>query len=429
MVGCGNDEGGKAAAEESETIVSTADGESATTSGAGTGVETDDTMSTGGAATGNASTDPTAPDGTSGGPPPEPEIIFDVSTVPDAPATGNCFTGLNEDFDEDGFSVGEGDCNDCDPNVNPGAVEVIVTDPDKEGNIPDPADEDCDGEVDNAPVPCDGSLPIDDAGPYNGAAAIGLCKQARNENEWGIVNAQYTRADGTPLTAGTPQHGLQFNFGPNVPPREGSQMLALSSGNSRVPGQPDACDAPSCFGLGAGSSPMGFPQNVPGCPTETDINDDIALEITLRAPTNATGFSFDFDFYSFEYPQYVCTAWNDQFVALVDPPPEGSILGNVSFDSNTNPVSVNIAFFEVCTGCPLGTAEMDGTGFDSWDGLGAGATSWLVTTAPVASGEEFTIRFTIWDTGDTNFDSTVLIDNFQWIADGGTVSVGTTPAG
>jgi hypothetical protein len=143
----------------------------------------------------------------------------------------------------------------------------------------------------------------------------------------------------------------------------------------------------------------------------------------LRAPVNATGYSFDFTFYSFEYPEWVCTAFNDQFVAIVDPPPEGAINGNIAFDSMTNPVSVNIAFFDVCDGCPAGTAPLAGTGFDAWDD--AGATSWLRTQAPVEPGSEFTIRFTIWDTGDDLFDSTVLIDNFQWLAT--PVGVNTVP--
>ena len=43
-------------------------------------------------------------------------------------------------------------------------------------------------------------------------------------------------------------------------------------------------------------------------------------------------------------------------------------------------------------------------------------------------GDEITIRFAMWDTGDTAFDSTTLIDNFQWIATPGTtVAVSTTP--
>ena len=173
-----------------------------------------------------------------------------------------------------------------------------------------------------------------------------------------------------------------------------------------------------------GTAPSGFPQDVPGCSGDTEINDDVALAVKLKAPTNATGYSFDFSFYSFEYPEFVCTMFNDQFIALVDPAPMGSVNGNVSFDSMTNPVSVNIAFFEVCDGCPLGTAELAGTGFDTWDD--AGATGWLVTTAPVEGGEEIDIRFTIWDTGDQSWDSTVLIDNFQWTAEAGTL-VETAP--
>ena len=96
----------------------------------------------------------------------------------------------------------------------------------------------------------------------------------------------------------------------------------------------------------------------------------------------------------------------------------------------TNPVSVNIALFDVCEGCMLGTDELLGTGYDTW-GFGgladAGATGWLVTTAPVDGGSTFTIRFAIWDTGDTAFDSTALIDNFRWQADAGSTTVDTQP--
>jgi hypothetical protein len=39
-----------------------------------------------------------------------------------------------------------------------------------------------------------------------------------------------------------------------------------------------------------------------------------------------------------------------------------------------------------------------------------------------------TIRFAMWDAGNALYDSTVLIDNFQWIATGGNVAVGTSSA-
>jgi hypothetical protein len=189
---------------------------------------------------------------------------------------------------------------------------------------------------------------------------------------------------------------------------------------------------------------------VPGCPVATAIHDDIALEVTLRAPTNATGYKFDFKFTSFEFAEYVCTNFNDQFIALVNPPPMGAQNGNISFDSLGNPVSVNIAFFDVCdypddfaafcsgTMCPTeppnlcsaGGSQLIGTGFDNAFGSNfedAGGTSWLRTAAPVEGGSAFAIRFAIWDTGDSSYDSTAIIDNFQWIADGGSVLVGTNP--
>ena len=139
----------------------------------------------------------------------------------------------------------------------------------------------------------------------------------------------------------------------------------------------------------------------------------MALEVQVRVPTNATGYSFNFKFYSFEFPDWVCDThgYNDQFIALVSPPPQGSYVpagstfGNVSFDSNNHPVSVNLGFFDVCDPttpnrfatnckktagatcpalpspyCPLGVGDLAGTGFDVWHtSVGpAGATRWLV---------------------------------------------------
>ena len=330
-----------------------------------------------------------------------------------------CDSGPNDDEDKDGFTPSEGDCNDCDPNMNPGAVEVPTADGET------PADENCNDLEDEPPALCDANLALEDTDPMNGARALNLCDQtSANEKTFGVISAAYVRADGSAASPGV-QVGLLDGFGPNVSPRAGDRLLVLSSGHARTANQPDACGTLSCYGSGQGVPPPGFPQDVPSCTGATDINDDIALQLQLRAPTNAKGYSFDFSFYSFEYPEWVCTSFNDQFIALVTPAPMGAINGNISFDSQNNPVSVNIAFFDVCPGCPLGDAELQGTGFDIWND--AGATSWLTTSAPVEAGSEFSIRFATWDTGDQAWDSTVLIDNFQWIADAGTISVGTIP--
>lgn len=326
------------------------------------------------------------------------------------------------DLDGDGWTKCQGDCCDeqsdgcTDPEVvNPGAVDVPAT----------MVDEDCDGTVDNAPMPCDANLAVDDTNAMHGAWAMELCKQSSGAQDWGVVSAAYVRANGAALAGTSQQYGIQSNFGPNVMTQGGTRMVAISSGRARIPGQTGSCGSLTCTGTGAGAAPAGFPQDVPSCPGATNINDDIGLQVTLRAPTNATGYQFNFKFYSFEYPEWVCTSFNDQFIALVSPPPIGSINGNISFDSMNNPVSVNVAFFDVCAGCPLGTSQLVGTGFDTWND--AGGTGWLVTTAPIGGGEQFTIRFATWDTGDSAYDSTTLLDNFRWIADGTTVVVGTGP--
>ncbi|KYF65648.1 choice-of-anchor L domain-containing protein [Sorangium cellulosum] len=328
------------------------------------------------------------------------------------------------DGDGDGFTPAGGDCNDADENVNPGAIEVEVTEPDASGQVPAPADEDCDGAIDNVAPPCDEGLALEDFDPMNGARAIDLCAVAsREDGRWGVLSARYVRGDGSPA-ARSPAVGLFDGFGPNVHVQGGARLLALSTGRARLPDHPDACWTESCSSYGPGAAPPGFPQDNPDCPPSDFINDDIGLEVVLRAPRNATGYEFLFKFYTYEYPEWVCEDFNDQFVALATPAPPGSYNGNLSFDEEGRPVSVNIAFFDVCDGCPRGSGELAGTGFSPRHD---GGTRWLKTRAPVRGGEEITLRFILFDTGDDRFDSTALIDGFRWIATGGTVSLETAP--
>lgn len=334
------------------------------------------------------------------------------------------------DRDGDGFTPAGGDCNDDDKNVNPGAIEVKITEPDGTGQVPAPADEDCDGVIDNVAPPCDDGLSLDDFDPMSGAKAIDLCTAAsRDDRRWGVLDARYVRGSGE-AAATSSAVGLLGGFGPNVRVQGGARLLALSTGSARLPGQPDACFGDSCSAYGPGSAPRGFPQDNPDCIPSELISDDIGLEVTLRAPTNATGYGFRFKFYTFEFPEWVCLDFNDQFIALATPPPPGSYNGNLSFDSAGRPVSVNFAFFDVCDGCPSGRSELEGTGFqaeNNWFTQSDGGTRWLETEAPVTGGQEITLRFMIFDTGDDRYDSTALVDGFHWIARGGAVAVGTAP--
>jgi hypothetical protein len=386
--------------------------------------------------------------------------IFDGGGTSDA-ATGSCHpTDPNGDMDMDGWTPNQGDCNDCDPDINPGAIDVLHP---NDGGTPTWGDEDCSGTPGDSAMPCDQGLALTDVDPNDAAKSIELCQTATaTDRKYGVISATYMRANGTAVTTPGAQTGIQSAFGTNVHVQGGQNMLALSSGFARTIGQAGACNGISCQTNATGTAPTGFPEDDPACPPTSVIADDVALELQIRVPSNANGYSFSFKFYSFEYPDWVCDThgYNDQFIALVTPPPmgaytpTGSTGGNISFDSNNNPVSVNLGFFDVCDPttptrfashcraadaaacpptpspyCPLGVGDLAGTGFDTWHtGVGpAGATRWLETQAPATPGSTITIRFAMWDAGNYEFDSTVLIDNFQWNATGGTVTVGTTP--
>jgi hypothetical protein len=243
-----------------------------------------------------------------------------------------CQSGPNDDADGDGWTPAEGDCNDCDPNANPAAVEVVVTEPDDEGNIPPPVDEDCSGAADDPPPPCDTTLAIDDMDPMSAARAVGLCKQATGPDDWGVVSAEWVLPDGNPAPA-NPNfhlgHGILSGFGNVIVPYEGSKLLALSSGTARQPTDP-GYQSPGGFSKGYTSGhPVGFPKESPACPgvITGPPNDGTGVRLTIRAPSNANGFSFDFDFYTYEWPGFVCSTFNDFFVALMSPIPRGRWTG------------------------------------------------------------------------------------------------------
>jgi len=338
------------------------------------------------------------------------------------------------DADGDGYDIASGDCNDCEPLIGPDAFDIP-------GSL---IDENCDGVVDEPRSICDAGLAVADNDPMNAAAAMDMCDTVAVVGH-GVQTAGYVRAAGA-ATVGSNQSGLVGSWGNTVVPQHGNSMLVLSSGVAREFGAPGACGADSCV-HGGGVPPAGFPQNVPGCQGGIGIADDIGIEIDLVAPANATGLRMQFYFMSFEFPEWVCTRFNDQFILLMSPPPVGAINGNIAFDSNTNPVSVNVGFQPVCNpgswpsfaancliGCPSlpvpycadGPGDLAGTGFAEWQNF-AGGTDWLEVTAPVTPGSAFTLRFAIWDTGDANLDSTVLIDDFEWVAE--PVDVGVQPGG
>ena len=352
--------------------------------------------------------------GAGGGP------LLDAPINTEGGGTPGCNFADDIDHDGDGYSFQQGDCNDCDPNANPGAFDVIGGVDGGPG-----VDEDCNGVADDEPTDCDVGIDIADQDGFSGARAMGLCRFADpnaigKDRTWGVLSARYVRVDGNDGVNHL-QHGVLPGFGAaNV--QQGAAMLSLSSGTARAPGQPNWASPQGATMNTNSNAPPGYPKESPACPgvITGPVFDNVALELHIRVPTNAKSFSFNLNFYTFEFPGYICSQYNDFYVTLMEPPPQGLPDQNISFDQDGNPISVNNSLLQVCSAqnaggkffpCPLGPALLQDTGFAFG---GHAATGWLETRAPVEPGSEIMLRFAIWDSGDPVLDSTVLIDNFKW---------------
>ncbi len=294
---------------------------------------------------------------------------------------------------------------------------------------------------------CDTGLAIDSANAMDGAKAIGLCKQY-SAGGWGVVQADWVSPDGTPLSSADELlgKGILTHFGNVISPREGGTLLALSSGTARNPGDPGYQDVKGFDKKVVDNYPAGaWPKESPACPQAMtgDPHDSAGLRLKVHTPKDAKSISFASNFYTYEFPGFICSTFNDFFVALMNPPPADSIDGNISFDTMHNLISVNAGFLTVCQSqvasngvnfpCAAGPGELAGTGFDTQVAFdmnfnqteGSAATGWLETKAPVAADTEITLQFSIWDSGDGVLDSTVLIDNFKFEL--GQATTGTAP--
>jgi hypothetical protein len=373
------------------------------------------------------------------------------------PVNGVCPTVLNDDHDGDGWTEEQGDCNDCDPNVNPGAIDIVNYAKNSDGSQGDPlpadkqVDEDCDGKATqpNEPTSCDAGLDVVVKDPFDAARAMGLCSVKVDEasKKWGVISATLSDIAATfggPIKAQGKalEHafGILPGFGTTSPPREGERLFAISSGIARAPGQPGWGEANVCSYSKNYTSgyPPGFPKQGT-CGTTGAPNDGVALDLKIRVPTNAKSLKFNFRFFSCEYPQYTCSVFNDVFAVLMSPSPlpngdpmadKDNVLANIAFEATANGAKNvigvnNEGFFTACepgavsgnySNCKPGNgAQLQGSGFE-----GHGASAWLTTQVPVPSGKVIFLRFAIWDSSDGILDSSAIVDNFEWSAEGGT---------
>jgi hypothetical protein len=229
---------------------------------------------------------------------------------------------------------------------------------------------------------------------------------------------------------------------PPFPPREGTKIVIMSSGQAA-----DLLQA-GLFASTAnpGNDPFNLPAPIvtnPVSATETcadnpglvgsgDCSNTISaqwnqgngafdyaeLRISAEVPAATFGFAYDFAMFSTEYPDFYQTVFNDMYVAWLE---SEQWTGNVSFDEAGNPISLNAGFLDYkdapnqfdCP-APCVAPELQGTAMQ-----GHAGTKWLTTTAGVVPGETMELVLAVFDLSDNVLDTVVLLDNWHWECEGG----------
>jgi VCBS repeat-containing protein len=217
-----------------------------------------------------------------------------------------------------------------------------------------------------------------------GAQALG---QAMEATPGSITSASFDTIppEGTPNGVGS---GALNSF-----PTNGGTFAVLTSGDATLADDPNT--APD-----SGTNDGGG--NIRG---DTDFDVSI-LKLGVSVPTGANCLSFDFKFYSDEFPEFVNTEFNDAFIAELDSSTwttSGSTISapnNFAFDPSHDVISINSS-----GNTAMSAAEAAGTTYD-------GATPLLTAGTQVTPGMH-TLYLSIFDQGDHVYDSAVFLDNLR----------------
>ncbi len=231
------------------------------------------------------------------------------------PGPPGCFANADRDTDQDqdGYTPNQGDCNDCSALINPGAMQIP-------GDATDYA---CNGQP-GVVAACDTGL----AGTTDGASlakAMGFCDSRF------LLSA--TLVQPTNIQA----RQVVQRFG-QILPKDGAAMALISTGvaaDKTMAGYVDPQTGTALDYTNEVPNPDPSVPSVPGCSMlqPPKVNDYAELLVKLRAPTNAHSFSFNFQFFSAEYPEFVCTEFNDEFLVMMESQGEFQTATNISFDA------------------------------------------------------------------------------------------------
>ncbi len=245
-------------------------------------------------------------------------------------------------------------------------------------------DDNCDGKTDDVPL-CDTGLNSANDGDY--AKALDLC----------------TGISDSPVLASAKARAIRGKFGGTFAPQAGSNMVLLSTGIAAAEGETGYAAPQSGTDFGVTSTGL----NQGKC-TGVAAQDGVVLRVKVTIPTNATAMSFDFAFFSAEYPEYIGAQYSDGFAVVIQGQAySGDVVGD-ALGKCFDPTDIT---FTTCTGCSKGDTGLTGTGYEAGAG---GAYGWSTASFAVKANDTITIAFTVFDVGDGQYDTAVLLDSLRF---------------
>jgi hypothetical protein len=179
-------------------------------------------------------------------------------------------------------------------------------------------------------------------------------------------------------------------------PTEGGHYGIFTTGNAALADDPNT----------AGNTGEGWGTTNPGMGDK--VFDWNVYRFDLAAATTSC-LAFDFRFYSDEFPEFVGSQFNDAFIAQLGSPA-------VTVDPATGAINApgNFAagagdMISVNESGPSATSEAAAAG-TTYDG----ATALLTARVPVTPGATNSLFLTLFDQGDSAYDSAVFVDNLRY---------------
>lgn len=225
---------------------------------------------------------------------------------------------------------------------------------------------------------------------------------------------------------------------PTWGPTHGEQLLVISTGFVATPDaagavtmdvlDQDANDNPDEKPLPAPISPVPGSGGTPfmGCDGVGDCsdslwgqwlaggsqaNDLLWFQLRTEVPAGTHGFTLDFAWFSEEFPESVGTTFNDMLVVWSQ---SETYVGNLCF-VDEEPCTVTGLWPVPYQGI---AAELEGTGFTPTPTGDGGATGWSTIKGSAAPHEVLELTVALFDMGDEELDTLVLLDQFGWDCQG-----------